>query len=198
MQELIYDTYNFTDINKIGIGIENCGNSCFFNSTIQLLFHIPELREFLIINQSNIDNIYLKNLIKIFELSSKNQVINRDTQLYNQTLKDFYNSIQELFFMDPVQRAYDNAILEIKSNTKLSSAEIERIRTKAETNLRENLLHNSAQRDANELLRKFLNLITEEIIAKLYIFNDFPNFTKQLLIDLNILLPFIRIVLFAF
>jgi len=92
--------------------------------------------------------------------------------------------------MDPVQRAYDNAILEIKSNTKLSSAEIERIITKTETNLRENLLHNSAQRDANELLRKFLNLITEEIIAKLYIFNDFPNFTKQLLIDLNILLPF--------
>ena len=47
------------DINFIGRGIENCGNSCFMNSVNQMLFHIPELREFMIKNEG------------LFEIASK-------------------------------------------------------------------------------------------------------------------------------
>jgi ubiquitin C-terminal hydrolase len=221
MQDLVYESYNLTDINKIGIGIENCGSSCFFNSAIQLLFHIPELREFLIINQDHFNSLFLKNLIRIFELCCDNQVITRTTQLYNQNLGDFYRSVQQHFFMDPAQRAYDLALFEIEYDTRseaekvrifndpinkkedrfksrseferkralLTPAELAINRQNAVNNLRTNLLHNTAQRDASELLIKLLDLIQEEIINNLYIFKD-VNFTKQLLIDLKIFLPF--------
>jgi len=223
MLDLVYESYNLTDINKTGIGIENCNNSsCFFNSAIQLLFHIPELREFLIANQDHFDNLYLKNLIRIFELCCDNQVITRTTQLYNQNLGDFYRSVQQHFFMDPAQRSYDLALFEIEYDTRsegdkviffndpinkkddrfksrskfernralLTPAELARKRQNAVVNLRNNLLHNTAQRDASELLIKLLDLIQEEIINNLYILSGKSQFTLKLLLDLKIFLPF--------
>ena len=59
-------------INKIGCGLENIsGTSCFFNSINQMLYHIPEFREFIILHEFLFeDNKEIINLIKLFKFAS--------------------------------------------------------------------------------------------------------------------------------
>ena len=59
----------------ISVGLENCGNSCFMNSAIQMLFAIDEFREFILqssINKSQVLSA-LQNIFKLMK-SSKSYV----------------------------------------------------------------------------------------------------------------------------
>jgi uncharacterized UBP type Zn finger protein len=48
------------------VGIQNCGNSCYMNSAIQLLLSIKEFREY-ILKYQNTDNIVISTLRSIFQ-----------------------------------------------------------------------------------------------------------------------------------
>jgi ubiquitin C-terminal hydrolase len=90
------------DIDFIGNGVENCGSSCFFNSTNQMLFHIVEFREFLIAHKYLFkgNNIIL-NLINLFEkmkngsLITRTEIIDKGTK---KNLREFYYDIQQFYF----------------------------------------------------------------------------------------------------
>ena len=51
------------------IGLQNCGNTCYMNSAIQMLYSINEIREYII--NENMNNVILKNLKKYFWKSIK-------------------------------------------------------------------------------------------------------------------------------
>ena len=101
------------DINFIGNGIENCGNSCFMNSINQMLFHIPELREFMIRNigifeksaykKSDHENDLILKLIGLFmeikKINNTKVTIKSDTVMYDGfTLDKLYESVQKEYF----------------------------------------------------------------------------------------------------
>ena len=111
------------DINFIGKGIENCGNSCFFNSVNQMIFHIPELREFMIRNEklfeiasdkskksdpdSEHDYDILLKLIGLFKKIKENknttEKIIENTKIKGDiTLTDLYITIQNEYFHEDI------------------------------------------------------------------------------------------------
>jgi hypothetical protein len=104
-------TVDITSEILIGSGVYNCGNSCFFNSVNQMIFHIPEIREFLIRHKFLFnDNNIILNLISLFEcmkLSTiknnagtldDNNPLNQDTELFDKNIKDFYGDVQLKYF----------------------------------------------------------------------------------------------------
>jgi ubiquitin carboxyl-terminal hydrolase 2/21 len=101
IMSLIYKMKD-SDINNLGRPIINCGNSCFFNATNQMLFHIPEFREFLILNQKLlITNSIIDNLIELFNKmkdNTLNTAIKEDTNLKEGNLSNFYSTVQNIFF----------------------------------------------------------------------------------------------------
>jgi len=49
------------------VGIQNCGNSCYMNSAIQLLLSIKEFREYILNQKDNKNNTVISNLKSIFQ-----------------------------------------------------------------------------------------------------------------------------------
>ena len=139
------------------------GNSCFFNSVHQMIFHIVEFREFLIFNKQFFDDNIILNLINLFE-KLKTISITPTTYLHNMTLNQYYTAIQKKFFMDPV----DKAIAAFNSNIKLTPAE----RAKNIADVIRNKETTTSQRDAQELYVKYINFILEELTKKLLIYSD--------------------------
>lgn len=109
------------DINFIGKGIENCGNSCFMNAVNQMLFHIPELREFMIHNEGLFnstsekfkkrDTIHDYDLLlkliglfkKIKENTNQTEKIKDKTKIMgDKTLRDLYISVKNEYFDDTI------------------------------------------------------------------------------------------------
>jgi hypothetical protein len=118
MNQLTYNNLKQTDVDQDSFGISNCGNSCFFNSTNQMLFHIPEFREFLITNKKIFDNKEIDssnivlNLIELFILmKTKSGSINSTDNLHDKTLLEFYSNIQKKFYIDLGEPSdpYDNS-----------------------------------------------------------------------------------------
>ena len=75
-------------------GINNPGNNCYLNSTLQLLFHIPELSESIIqMTKNNETTKFIKRLLKIYQ-SDDTDNISADI------MRQFLNEIisQEIFF----------------------------------------------------------------------------------------------------
>jgi len=156
MEQLEYKYLSYKDINEIGNGINNCGNSCFFNATNQMLFHIPELREFLIQNKNIFENNIILNLIELFNKMKTKTVVSDDI-LHDKTLRDFYKDVQQKLFID-----LDISNLEDKSYT--------------------------AQRDASELFRRYLDIINIDIFSNLMIPKK-PDIEINLLSNLIPILP---------
>jgi len=78
------------NILKNSIGIQNCGNTCFINSALQMLYSINDIREFII--NSNSNNIIITSLQKIFNLlDSKKTYIK--TEEINNDIKILYNNV---------------------------------------------------------------------------------------------------------
>jgi ubiquitin C-terminal hydrolase len=64
------------NINFVGNGVKNCGVSCFFNSTNQMLFHMVEFREFMILYKNIFSsNQILYALAGLFEKMKRGNVI---------------------------------------------------------------------------------------------------------------------------
>lgn len=113
-------------INFIGRGIENCGNSCFMNSVNQMLFHIPELREFMIQNEglfeiaskkykrsdpdSEHDYDLLLKLIGLFKKIKENtEEITRYTKIRGDTtLTDLYITVQNEYFNEDINKRLED------------------------------------------------------------------------------------------
>ena len=87
-------------INKIGCGLENIsGTSCFFNSINQMLYHIPEFREFIILHEFLFEgNKEIINLIKLFKLM--NEKNNPKLFIEKKELNEFYLDIQEKYYFE--------------------------------------------------------------------------------------------------
>jgi ubiquitin C-terminal hydrolase len=96
---LCYENLIIDEINKEGNGIYGGTNSCFFNATNQMLFHIPEFREFLIRNNNLFKNNITLNLIQLFT-RMKNNKVNSSEILHDKTLGEFYKNVQLVFFND--------------------------------------------------------------------------------------------------
>jgi hypothetical protein len=139
------------------------GNSCFFNSVHQMIFHIVEFREFLIFNKQFFDDNIILNLINLFE-KLKTICITPTTFLHNMTLNQYYTAIQKKFFMDPV----DKAIATFNSNQKLTATE----RAKKIADVIGNKETTTSQRDPTELYNKYVNFLLEELTKKLLIYSD--------------------------
>jgi len=95
-----YKILDDSEINKVGFGVQNCGNSCFFNATNQMLFHIPEFRHFLISNKDKFTDEYIKSYIGLFEQMNLNtQTMSGSCVINgNKTLNHFYYDTQKKFF----------------------------------------------------------------------------------------------------
>ena len=102
-----YINLSKADINYVGYGVQNCGNSCFFNSVNQMLFHIPEFRELLLNYRDKFtvknadDNSYLQRYIQLlYEMKKSTNALGTDCVLdsMGSTLNDFYQDSQERFF----------------------------------------------------------------------------------------------------
>ena len=90
------------DINLTGNGVRNCGNSCFFNSTNQMLVHIVEFREFMIFNKNVFSsNQILYSLAGLFEKIKRGKVEQTDELVPGITLDNFYNLVQIALKGDP-------------------------------------------------------------------------------------------------
>jgi ubiquitin C-terminal hydrolase len=87
-------------INKIGCGLENIsGTSCFFNSINQMLYHIPEFREFIILHEFLFEgNKEIINLIKLFKLM--NEKNNPKLFIEKKELNEYYLDIQEKYYFE--------------------------------------------------------------------------------------------------
>ena len=87
-------------INKIGCGLENIrATSCFFNSINQMLYHIPEFREFIILHEFLFeDNKEIINLIKLFKLM--NEKNNPKLFIEKKELNEFYLDIQQKYYFE--------------------------------------------------------------------------------------------------
>jgi len=96
---LSYENLIIDEINKEGNGIYSGNNSCFFNATNQMLFHIPEFREFLIRNNDLFKNNITLNLIQLL-IKMKNNKVNSSEILHDKTLGEFYKNVQLVFFKD--------------------------------------------------------------------------------------------------
>jgi hypothetical protein len=139
------------------------GNSCFFNSVHQMMFHIVEFREFLIFNKKFFDNEIILNLISLFQ-KLKTTSVYPSTDLHNMTLDDYYTAIQKKFFMDPV----DESISIFRSDSRLSLAE----KNKKIADVLKNKETTTSQRDPTELYNKYVNFLMEELTKKLLIYSD--------------------------
>jgi hypothetical protein len=95
-----YINLSKADINYVGYGVDNCGNSCFFNSVNQMLFHIPELRHFLINNKSKFSDPYLVVFIELLNkmLTTRQIILRTDIICNNKILNEFYCDTQEKIF----------------------------------------------------------------------------------------------------
>jgi ubiquitin C-terminal hydrolase len=103
MEKLHNEDLNDSDINHEGTGLSNCGNSCFFNSVNQMLFHIPEFREFLIKNKDIFKNEIILNLIELFKLmKTKGNKSNVDggEMLHDRSLSNYYSLVQQKFYIE--------------------------------------------------------------------------------------------------
>lgn len=96
----ISKTLTPNEINLIGNGIQNCGASCFFNSAIQMLFHIPEFREFIIAHKYLfINNNIIFNLIQLFKKMKEGKKIDTEDNITSsKTLRQLYDDIQLNYF----------------------------------------------------------------------------------------------------
>jgi hypothetical protein len=121
-----------------------------------MLFHIPELREFLIQNKNIFENNIVLNLIELFN-KMKTKTVKSDDILHDKTLRDFYKDVQQKLFID-----LDISNLEDKSYT--------------------------AQRDASELFRRYLDIINIDIFSNLMIPKK-PDIEINLLSNLIPILP---------
>ena len=106
-----YINLNLNDINLIGNGVSNCGMSCFFNSVNQMLFHIPEFREFLVNNNNKFSNELVRTLILLFIKMKEGNIIKSNDIIQNNNginidLNTFYLDIQEKVFFNrsPIQQ----------------------------------------------------------------------------------------------
>lgn len=63
------------DSNQIGLGLRNLGNSCYLNSTMQALFHIPAFAQWLLSyeeHEKNCDNVcFICILLNTFKESRR-------------------------------------------------------------------------------------------------------------------------------
>ena len=160
---LIYCINTETAIFKKSQTMYSGGNSCFFNSVHQMMFHMVEFREFLIFNKRFFDNNIILNLINLFE-KLKTISITPTTDLHNMTLNQYYSAIQKKLFMDPA----DKSIEDNRLNTKLTSIE----RAKNIEEIEKNKETTTSQRDAQELYVKYINFLMENLNKKLLIYSD--------------------------
>jgi len=156
------------------------GNSCFFNSVHQMMFHIVEFREFLIFNKRFFDNDIILNLINLFE-KLKTISINPATYLHNMTLNEYYTAIQKKFFMDPV----DESIKRFRSDPKLTIAEVQ----KNIANVIRNKETTTSQRDPTELYVKYINFLMEQLTKKLLIYSDQTDSVNFYYLNLKLNIP---------
>lgn len=104
----------------IGSGVYNCGSSCFFNSVNQMIFHIPEIREFLIRHKFLFEgNSIILNLINLMEKMKLNSIFNDNGNLINnnpieikeplfdKSIQQFYLNIQLTYYRNRGDRQED-------------------------------------------------------------------------------------------
>jgi hypothetical protein len=94
-------------INNIGCGLENIDStSCFFNSINQMLYHIPEFREFIIFHEFLFkDNKEIINLINLFRLM--NEKNNSNSSIEKDKLNEFYLDIQYKYYYEKTCKQQD-------------------------------------------------------------------------------------------
>jgi ubiquitin C-terminal hydrolase len=94
-------------MDKIGCGLENISStSCFFNSINQMLYHIPEFREFIILHEFLFEgNKEIINLIKLFKLM--NEKNNPKLYIEETELEEFYLDIQEKYYSERTCKQQD-------------------------------------------------------------------------------------------
>ena len=108
----LIENINDSNVNFIGNGVNNCGSSCFFNSTNQMLFHIVEFREFLINHKYLFENnMIILSLINLFETMKNGNIIKSNDIIDKKTKKlvDFYYDIQQFYFDNPRAGSQEDA-----------------------------------------------------------------------------------------
>ncbi len=82
-------------------GLKNCGNSCYLNATLQCLYAMKSLRDFLVKNQQlYADNSPTKTLINFFEIVQQSS----EPIISKKIMKNFYIGVFDPLMQDRTQR----------------------------------------------------------------------------------------------
>ena len=152
------------------LGLKNLGNTCYLNSTLQCLSHLPEIIQYISSSQFDSDINTNKQLIE-----------NNDRELYYEFAEAFKRLIQQMW--TPMKPAVNN------SNSNVSNSDVKYL---IPSDFRKSLISlfpefdNNNQQDAHEVLILILDTLSTALNR---VKNNGTTITKEIMEDNNNLQP---------